>query len=65
MIVDAFELVGMSGPVTLDAADKDLLQTILDAWLEEVTEVGLPTGILELRNALIDDAHDRGRPSST
>ncbi len=60
-IVTAFEAVGTSRPVTLDADGKDLLYAVVRLWLNEVGVDGLPPEILDLRNALIDNnSHDRG-----
>jgi hypothetical protein len=59
-LIDSFEAVGTSRPVELNQDDKDLLLLIVRRWLEDVSAEGLPEGIFDLRNALIDDAHDRG-----
>lgn len=63
-IIDAFEAVGTSRPVTLKADDKSLLLEVLEHWLREVSAKGLPEGIFELRNELIDDAYHRSARSS-
>jgi hypothetical protein len=62
-IVDAFEAVGTSRPVELEPIDKHTLQAVIRFWMEEASLEGLPEGIDDLRNALIDDAHDRGARS--
>jgi hypothetical protein len=54
-----FQAVGATRPVTLDAAGKALLSTVLEGWLEEVGKDELPYGVSELRNALIDDRDRR------
>jgi hypothetical protein len=59
-LIDSFEAVGTSRPVEFSQDDKDLLLLIVGHWLDDVSVDGLPAGIYELRNALIDDAHDRG-----
>lgn len=59
-IVEAFEAVGTSRPVKLDADGNDLLLLVVARWLEEVSTDGLPAGIFDLRNELVDDAHNRG-----
>ena len=52
--VDAFEAVGTSGPVRLDADTKKTLVDSITAWSEDGAR-GLPEGLLRLRNALADD----------
>jgi hypothetical protein len=52
-VVRAFEAVGTSRPVRLDDTGEDLLWDVVEQWLEEVGEPGLPAGVMELRNVLI------------
>jgi hypothetical protein len=59
-IVEAFEAVGTSRPVTLTLEQKDLLVSLIESWgtRTESGLRGLPEGLFELRNALHDDLHD-------
>ena len=54
-LVAAIRVVGTSRPITLTKSQKHRLIEILEGWLEEVDTTGLPQGIFELRNALIDE----------
>jgi hypothetical protein len=54
-VVRAFEAVGTSRAVMLDAAGKRRLLENVSAWLDEASIPGLPEGIFELRNALEDE----------
>ena len=56
--VDAFEAVGTSRPVMLDVDAKRVLVDSIRAWGEHVGAAGLPAGVWQLRNALVDDLHD-------
>ena len=56
--VDAFEAVGTSRPVRLDADAKRVLVDSIGAWVEEVGARGLPPGMWQLRNALAEDLDD-------
>jgi hypothetical protein len=47
--------VGTSRPVTLARTQKIRLLLVVEGWLWEVSTTGLPDGIFELRNALIDE----------
>ena len=57
-VVDAFEAVGVSRPVTLSDEEKDALREAIRMWGEEAEGgyAGLPEGIGRLRIALVDDA---------
>ena len=57
--VSKFEAVGASRPVKMTPDEKLAVLWALHYWLDEVTVDGLPPGVMDLRNALIDDA-DRG-----
>jgi hypothetical protein len=60
-IRDAFQAVGTSRPVKLNQAQKMALTLVIEVWGGEVEgglTGGLPEGIFELRNALLDDLHD-------
>ena len=55
-VIRAFEAVGSSKPVRLDAAGKRRLLETCSGWLDEPGGVdALPDGILDLRNALEDE----------
>ncbi len=54
-VVRAFNAVGASAPVRLDAAGKQLVVTAIDKWAGEIGEHEIPAGIWELRRALVDD----------
>jgi len=54
----AFEAVGASRAVVFDTYDKQLLVQAIGVWSGNVTVDGLPEGVWELRNALVDDLHD-------
>lgn len=59
--ITAFEDVGASMPVRLGREQKGLLITVIEHWGSQVRgglTDGLPAGLFELRNALIDDLHD-------
>jgi hypothetical protein len=64
-IVDAFEAVGTSRPVTLTLEQKDQLVDLIESWDTQTERglKGLPEGLFELRNALHDDLHDAPRDS--
>jgi hypothetical protein len=47
--------VGTSRPVTLARTQKSRLLLVVEGWLWEVSTTGLPDGIFELRNAVIDE----------
>jgi hypothetical protein len=51
-VVIAFEAVGTTLPVRLEPAAKRVLLQVVEAWLGEATEDGLPPGVWELRNEL-------------
>jgi hypothetical protein len=53
--VQAFAAVGASRPVTLTAEGKGTLLGVVAEWLDEATVDGLPPGVFELRNALVDE----------
>jgi hypothetical protein len=59
-IVDAFEAVGTSRPITLTPEQKGLLIELIESWGTQTRfgPKGLPEGLFELRNALHDDLHD-------
>jgi hypothetical protein len=57
-IVDAFEAVGTSRPVTLTDHDRALLYGLLNRWADRVPYGELPEGIWPLRCAIADDLHD-------
>jgi hypothetical protein len=59
-IVDAFEAVGTSRPVTLTDEQKGTLAELVEFWATQTRDgfEGLPEGLFELRNALHDDLHD-------
>jgi hypothetical protein len=60
-LVASFRNVGASSPVRLTIEEKQQLSIMVESWLEEVGDYNLlPTGIWDLRNALIDDLHDAG-----
>jgi hypothetical protein len=54
-IVRAFEAVGATSPVELDANGKALLVEALGSWIDRADEGKLPTGLTALRAALVDD----------
>ena len=57
---DAFETVGTCRPVSMTRGDKVGLVAVIDLWASD-TEGGfggLPEGIVELRDALLDDLED-------
>jgi len=58
--IKAFEDIGTSAPVRLGTPEKQLLVEAINVWTGEVAGgyAGLPEGVWELRNALIDDLHD-------
>lgn len=62
-IVDAFEAVGTSRPVTLTEGQKADLIDCIESWASQTPGgfEGLPEGMYELRNALHDDLHDSRR----
>lgn len=60
-IGNAFAAVGASRPVTLTTAQVRLLVVAIDLWCGKVTEGGLPGGVWDLRNALVDDLNEDGR----
>jgi hypothetical protein len=57
-VIAAIRAVGTSRPVTLAKTQKLRLLDVCAGWLNEVGEPGLPDGIFELRNALIDERYD-------
>lgn len=57
-IVEAFEDVGASRPVTLALEDKARLFEVLEAWANGVQVSELPEGVWDLRCVLADDLHD-------
>jgi hypothetical protein len=54
-IVVEFRKVGTSRPVRFTKAQKRRLLEVCAYWLDEVGVPGLPDGIFELRNALMDE----------
>jgi hypothetical protein len=54
-VVGAFEDVGASSPVALSPEGEALLAVEVETWLEQASTKGLPDGIFDLRNALIDE----------
>jgi hypothetical protein len=56
--IDAFEAVGTSRPVMLDVDAKRVLVDSIGAWVEEVGARGIPAGVWQLRDALVDDLDD-------
>jgi hypothetical protein len=54
----AFEAVGATRRVVLDAAGKRVLLQIVEAWLAEATVDRLPPGVWELRNELQNELAD-------
>jgi hypothetical protein len=48
----AFEAVGATQPVILDAAGKRVLLEVVEAWLAEPSYATMPQGIRELRDEL-------------
>lgn len=54
-LVAAFEAVGTSRPVVLDAGGKADLFEIIRFWVSEVGVDELPSRIADLRHALLDD----------
>jgi hypothetical protein len=65
-VVQAFEAVGTSRPVELTPEQRAALRSAIDAWAGEAGDEGLPEGIGELRQALVDDGllADAVRPHS-
>jgi hypothetical protein len=57
-VVDAFEAVGAARPTELTPEQTGSLVSVIDFWMSQVTVDGLPAGVFELRNALIDDLYD-------
>ena len=51
-VVSRFAAVGATRPVELDQAAEQLLLEMLSGWLEQAGAGGVPTGIIELRDAL-------------
>jgi hypothetical protein len=61
----AFTAVGVSRPVKLNRGQKAALLSALEEWsLGSGGYDGIPKGLVELRNALIDDLHDRERQAT-
>jgi hypothetical protein len=61
--IDTFENVGVSQPIVLTHQQKIELIELIELWGDEVIgegglRDGLPEGIFDLRNKLIDDLHD-------
>ena len=59
-IIEAFEAVGTSRPVTLTPEQKGTFLELIEFW-DNQNPGGLktlPEGVFELRNALHDDLHD-------
>jgi hypothetical protein len=54
----AFEAVGSTRPVRLEPAGKRLLLQVVEAWLGEVRVDRLPSGVMELRNELLNELAD-------
>ncbi len=59
-VVEAFAAVGASRPVELDVAGEALLVKAIHVMGNNAGGLDrIPAGLFELRNALIDDLHDR------
>jgi hypothetical protein len=58
-VIAAIRGVGTSRPIVLTNAQKRRLFEVVEGWLWEVGTTGLPDGIFELRNALIDERNSR------
>jgi hypothetical protein len=54
-VIAAIRAVDTSRPIALTNARKRRLFEVVEGWLWEVSTTGLPDGIFELRNALIDE----------
>jgi hypothetical protein len=54
-VVTAFEAVGASQPVTLNADQETTLHEVVRNWFNEVGADNLPPGIATLRYRLIDE----------
>jgi hypothetical protein len=57
-VVQAFEAVGASAPVTLTRADVQELVRQLDLWSDRAKIDQIPDGVWDLRCALYDDLND-------
>jgi hypothetical protein len=56
--IKAFEAVGTSRHVVLDNDAKVLIVDAIGVWAQNIGIDGLPEGVWNLRNALVDDLHD-------
>ena len=54
--VRAFEAVGATKPVELDAASTILLTDVIVGWVDELGPEELPAGVFELYDALVTEA---------
>ena len=54
-VVRAFIAVGASAPVRLGRPEKELLIAMIDRWATDIDVDELPTGVWDLRCALVDD----------
>ena len=57
-MIAAFEAAGTSRPVTLDTAAKQLVADTIAAWSRDSAPRGLPEGVWELLETLIDDLRE-------
>ncbi len=58
-VIAAFDALGASRPLDLKPIGEQAVVDAIDAWMQRVEAAGLPPGIWELRNALLDDIADR------
>ena len=60
-VTDAFVAVGATRPVELSNDDAGLLLGVINHWASQTPGgyAGLPDGVWDLRNAVVDHLHDR------
>ena len=64
-IIKRFEDVGATRPVTLDLNQKPYLLSLIEHWSTDSGGYdGLPQGLFQLRNALIDDLHEAAQQTN-
>ena len=54
-VVRAFNAVGAAAPVRLGRPEKELVIEVVDRWAADIGPEQLPTGVWDLRSALLDD----------
>ncbi len=53
-----FEALGASARVRLETDEVQTVLDVVEVWMRDVGRDGLPEGVFELRNALLDDLND-------